>query len=190
MHHLIHFMSDSVAELRSRGIAFSFKPPARSHLIWVDTNWDWPFFLAQNLQGHLESSGTHILETIFIYILQIISKQFWIVFALIAQLNTSNWCSRLRWYFTCWIFCILVHLVDRFEDWLNMNFTRVLVYGFSCYKMTRDWKCCGFAKGGPFLSQRTQLMKLQHIQGQSPGTDNFRCALLGVLPLLTSKWML
>lgn len=24
----------------SRGIAFSFKPPARSHLIWVDTNWE------------------------------------------------------------------------------------------------------------------------------------------------------
>jgi hypothetical protein len=29
-----------IAELRSRGIAFSFKPPARSHLIWVDTNWE------------------------------------------------------------------------------------------------------------------------------------------------------
>eukprot|EP00438_Fugacium_kawagutii_P033549 Skav210148 [mRNA] locus=scaffold268:189827:194253:+ [translate_table: standard] len=24
----------------SRGIAFSFKPPAKTHLIWVDTNWE------------------------------------------------------------------------------------------------------------------------------------------------------
>ena len=43
--HIFRFATSGLgslfSSLRSRGIAFSFKPPAKTNLIWVDTNWDW-----------------------------------------------------------------------------------------------------------------------------------------------------